>query len=91
MISQARLDVAPFPSSQLAHHAFGSGGFADLRVIESGSSTQRRPLTIRLTIYVAALGNNRGVQKDRRPSSGGFYGPQRTGWKAGSVLKKRCR
>jgi hypothetical protein len=34
-ISQAWLDGAPFPPTQLAHHSFGTGSFTDLRVIES--------------------------------------------------------
>lgn len=34
-ITAAWLDGLPFPAAQLAHHAFGSGSFTDLRVIES--------------------------------------------------------
>ena len=32
---EAWLDGAPFPAAQLAHHAFGTGAFTDLRVMES--------------------------------------------------------
>jgi hypothetical protein len=34
-IDQAWLDGAPFPAAKVAHHAFGTGSFADLRVVES--------------------------------------------------------
>lgn len=34
-VSQAWLDGAPFPADKLAHHAFGTGPFTDLRVVES--------------------------------------------------------
>lgn len=34
-ITEAWLDGVPFPPAQLAHHAFGTGPFTNLRVIES--------------------------------------------------------
>ncbi len=34
-VTDAWLDGAPFPPAQLAHHAFGTGSFTDLRVVES--------------------------------------------------------
>lgn len=37
-IGSAWLDGAPFPAAQLAHHAFGSDSFTDLRVIEAVQS-----------------------------------------------------
>ncbi|MFI1360977.1 hypothetical protein ACH4TV_46560 [Streptomyces sp. NPDC020898] len=37
-VSQAWLDGTPFPAAKLAHHAFGTGPFTDLRVIEASQS-----------------------------------------------------
>lgn len=59
--AEAWLDGAPFPVAQLAHHAFGSGSFTNLRIIESaqaaGSVHQLR-VTYPLALPDAQLGGS---------------------------------
>lgn len=60
-ITSAWLDGTPFPAAQLAHHTFGSGSFADLRVIEavqSASSVHTLRVQYPLTTPNSQLGGS---------------------------------
>ena len=78
-ITTAWLDGAPFPAAQLAHHAFGTGSFTDLRVIESVQSAGSVH-TLRVQ-YPLAMPNSQ---------LGGSYLPALE-WSAGPAAALRLR